>query len=125
VRRLFSTFAPGWPGIGLLVMRVVGGAAFVARAVATLHSGPSSDAGAAVVAIVAGLLLLVGLWTPIAGALVAAIGTWCAFTHPGDPLASVLLATIGAALALVGPGSWSIDARLFGWKRIDVRRQSK
>jgi hypothetical protein len=29
--------------------------------------------------------------------------------------------TIGAGLALLGPGAWSVDARLFGWKRIDVR----
>ena len=27
---------------------------------------------------------------------------------------------MGAALELVGPGAWSVDARLFGWKRIDV-----
>jgi hypothetical protein len=125
VRRLFSTFAHGWPGVGLLVMRLVGGTAFIARAVATLRSGPASDAAPAAIAIVAGLLLLSGLWTPVAGSLVAAIGIWCAFTHPGDPLASVLLATIGAALALVGPGAWSVDARLFGWKRIDLRDRTK
>jgi putative oxidoreductase len=125
VRRLFSTFARGWPGVGLLVMRLVGGVAFMARAVATLSGGPSSDVAPAMLAIAAGLFLLVGLWTPVAGSLVAAIGTWCAFTHPGDPLASVLLATIGAALALVGPGAWSIDARLFGWKRIELPDRTK
>jgi putative oxidoreductase len=105
-------------------MRLVGGTAFVAQAFATLHSGPSTAVATAVVAIVAGLCLLAGLWTPIAGALVAAIGIWFAFTH-ADPLASILLATIGAVLALVGPGAWSIDARLFGWKRIDVRDRTK
>jgi uncharacterized membrane protein YphA (DoxX/SURF4 family) len=106
-------------------MRLVGGMAFVARAVDTLHDGPSNGGTAAVLAIVAGIFLLAGLWTPIAGALVAAIAIWFAFTHTGDPLASVLLATMGATLALVGPGAWSIDARLFGWKRIDVRERTK
>jgi hypothetical protein len=27
---------------------------------------------------------------------------------------------VGVALALVGPGKWSVDARLFGWKRINI-----
>ena len=125
MRRLFSTFARGWPGLGLLIMRLVGGTAFVARAAATLQSESSAAVVASVLAIVAGVLLLAGLWTPIAGSLGAVIGIWFVFTHAGDPLASVLLATIGAALALVGPGAWSIDARLFGWKRIDVRRRTK
>ena len=125
MRRLFSTFAPGSPGVGLLVMRLVGGTAFIALAVATLPSEPSIAVAAQVLAVVAGLLLLAGLWTPIAGSLVAVMGIWFAFIHAGDPLASVLLATIGAALALVGPGSWSIDARLFGWKRIEVRDRTK
>jgi uncharacterized membrane protein YphA (DoxX/SURF4 family) len=125
VRRLFSTFAHGSPGVGLLVMRLVGGTAFVARAAATLDSRPAIGVAVAVLSIVAGLCLLAGLWTPIAGSLVAAIGIWFAFIHAEDPLASVLLATIGAALALVGPGAWSIDARLFGWKRIDVRDRTK
>jgi uncharacterized membrane protein YphA (DoxX/SURF4 family) len=128
VRRLFSTFARGWPGVGLLVMRLVGGTAFIARTVATLdvmRSGPPTAMPAAALAIVAGLFLLAGLWTPIAGSLVAAIGIWFAFTQAEDPLASVLLATIGAALALVGPGAWSVDARLFGWKRIDLRARRK
>jgi putative oxidoreductase len=127
VRRLFSTFAHGWPGVGLLVMRLVGGTAFVARSAAALdvlHRGRSTTA-AAVLGIAAGLFLLAGLWTPIAGSLVAAIGIWFAFTHAEDPLASILLATIGAALALVGPGAWSIDARLFGWKRIDLHARKK
>ena len=121
MRRLFSTFAIGLPGVGLLLMRVVGGTALVARAVTTVQGGSPAAVTGVVLGIIAGLFLLAGLWTPIAGLLAALIGAWFALTQAGDPLASVLLATIGAALALVGPGAWSIDARLFGWKRIDVR----
>ena len=73
----------------------------------------------AVLRVVGGTLLLAGFWTPVAGSLVAAIATWLAVTNVD--LASALLATIGVTLALVGPGAWSVDARLFGWKRIDVR----
>jgi uncharacterized membrane protein YphA (DoxX/SURF4 family) len=106
-------------------MRLVAGTAFVARAAAALQSGASTAVFAPVLTLVAGCLLLAGLWTPIAGALGALLGIWFAVTRAGDPLAGVLLATIGAALALVGPGAWSLDARLFGWKRIDVSRRAK
>jgi uncharacterized membrane protein YphA (DoxX/SURF4 family) len=105
-------------------MRVVAGSALVGRAAAAILGQQSLSIPAAL-SVTAGLFLLAGLWTPIAGALAAAIAIWFAVTQVTDPLANVLLATIGAALALVGPGAWSIDARLFGWKRIDVRERRK
>lgn len=67
-----------------------------------------------------GVLLLVGLWTPIAGSLLAILALWSAFLHPADPWTCILLGTLGAALALLGPGGWSVDAYLFGWKRVEL-----
>jgi putative oxidoreductase len=122
LRRLFSTFAHGWPGAGLLLIRLVVGIALVVRRVIELQSTPPiSLAVIHVLAIAAGILLLAGLWTPIAGALLTIIEIGSAFTHPHDPWSYVLLGTLGAALAMLGPGAWSVDARLFGWKRIDLR----
>jgi putative oxidoreductase len=43
----------------------------------------------------------------------------------GDPWRNILLASIGVALAMIGPGAWSLDARLFGWRRIDVRGRER
>jgi putative oxidoreductase len=68
----------------------------------------------------AGVLLLVGLWTPVGGALVAIAELWIACSRAGDPWIPIILATLGATLAMIGPGAWSIDARLFGRKHIDL-----
>jgi len=77
--------------------------------------------GLNILAIAVAILLALGLWTPIAGSLMVLFGAWYAMSLAGHLWSGVLLATIGAALALTGPGAWSVDARLFGWKRIEVR----
>jgi len=107
--------------VGLLLMRLAAGAAILARGLPRLGLGPPIQPlilWGLVVA--AGILLLASLWTPCSGSAVAAFGFWCAISQPGDPWADLLLAGIGAGLALTGPGAWSVDAKLFGWKRIDV-----
>jgi putative oxidoreductase len=68
----------------------------------------------------AGILLVLGLWTPVAGVVIAIVEAWIALSGTCDPLIPVLLGTLGATLAIIGPGAWSIDARLFGRKHIEV-----
>ena len=43
-----------------------------------------------------------------------------ALSHSHDPWIHILLGALGAALAMLGPGAWSVDARLFGRKRIQI-----
>ena len=126
LRRLYSTFARGWPGAGLLLMRIVAATALVNQAVLTLQVDvPIKQATWAILAVGTAVLLLLGLWTPVVGAFLALLETWNVCSHALDPWVAILLGTLGLALALLGPGAWSCDARFFGWKRIDLRsRQS-
>jgi hypothetical protein len=126
LRRLYSTFAGGAPGIALLLMRLVVGAVVLWRAGPGLWSGPPLDIVASAALALAALLLIAGLWTPVAGAVVAVVAI-SEILSTGELLNGRLLAaTIGCALTMLGPGRLSVDARLFGWKRIDapVRRNS-
>lgn len=120
MQRLFSTFANGWPGIGLLLQRLL-------IAIGLLYFG-TRDFGQAhysslnvlqVIGAGTGILLLLGLWTPIAGTLVALIELFVVFLHTALPGIHLALATLGATLAMIGPGAWSIDARLFGRKHFE------
>ena len=122
MRRLFSTFAPGWPGAGLLILRLVASSAVVACSLSGLRSGqPAQPAFVGIAAIVAGALLSMGLWTPVAGCVVAGFALWAFTSKSGDPWTNILLAGVGVALSMIGPGAWSLDARLFGWRRIPIR----
>jgi uncharacterized membrane protein YphA (DoxX/SURF4 family) len=124
VQRLFSTFADGWPGIGLLLLRLLTAAALMYFGISSLSAASPLAMVLQIIGISAGVLLLIGLWTPVAGALAAFVKVWIALlrylSHSGDPWVAITQAVLSAVLAMVGPGAWSIDARLFGRKRIDM-----
>jgi hypothetical protein len=122
LRRLYSTFAGGWPGTGLLLMRVVVGSVLIVGASSILWTAPPPINTTIMSVFLAGcgILLIPGIWTPVAGTLVAVIEIWQILTLAGDRWVALLLGTIGGALAMLGPGLWSVDARLFGWKRVEA-----
>mgnify|MGYP001371995841 CR=1 FL=1 len=102
-------------------MRLVIGSALVVRAASKLWIDPPLNVTiVAVLSLAAGILLIVGLWTPVVGIFVALIEVWKMIMLPGDKWVWLLLGTAGAALAMLGPGLFSMDARLFGWKRIET-----
>jgi putative oxidoreductase len=122
VQRLFSMFPNGWPGRGLLLLRLVSGILLINDGVTELMRGPQRPGVIPpFLETASGILLIVGLWTPMAGVLVVIVESWSIFSRTGDLRNCVALATFGAALAMLGPGVRSIDARLFGRKRIDIR----
>lgn len=104
------------------MLRLAAGAALAADAVAVFRLGaPTLLTALGVVALATGVLLIVGLWTPVAGVLAAAVALWHALSGLSAPSLDALSGLLGIALALLGPGGWSVDARLFGWKRLEIR----
>jgi uncharacterized membrane protein YphA (DoxX/SURF4 family) len=120
LQRLFSTFADGWPGVGLLLQRLLTGTTLLYCGIT--HLGKASQFVPITPDIIgagAGILLLAGLWTPVGGVIVTIVELWVLLSRAGDPLIPLMLANLGATLAMIGPGAWSIDARLFGRKHIE------
>jgi hypothetical protein len=121
VQRLFSTFPGGLPGAGLVLLRAAAAIPLIYAGLLTVAS--SSPVLLQVVAAGTAMLLLIGLWTPLAGALIAVAELGLAVLHPAEPWMYVHFATMGAALAMLGPGGCSLDARLFGRKQIQIPRR--
>jgi putative oxidoreductase len=123
VQRLFSTFAEGWPGAGLLFQRVLtstvllyfGGTHFVETTRLELRLPY-------LIGDVAGVFLLLGLWTPITGITIAIVEAWIFLAWPGFSLTPIMLAGLGGTVAMIGPGMWSIDAKLYGRKHLEDPR---
>ena len=129
MQRYFSTFPGNWPGIGLLLLRIVVGGGATIQGVVCLR--PVSEPGVLIwigglLAVVSGLAVLAGFVTPASG-VVAGVTTFAivAMWAPGTPgvvdrLAAFILVVDSAALALLGPGALSMDARLFGRREIKI-----
>jgi len=121
LQRLFSTFASGWPGTGLLLQRIVTAILLVRFSIIELAGASYSPVILPhVIAGCAGILFIVGLWTPFVGTLIAMMELWVALGHISDPWMPIVLATLSGTAAMIGPGAWSIDARLFGRKHIQT-----
>src|ERR1700731_197988 len=92
VQRLFSTFPEGWPGTGLLFLRAVVAIPLVQHGIAGLLTATLPALVILhLVAAGAAALLLIGLWTPVAGVLMAVAELFLTFSHPSDPWMHILL----------------------------------
>ena len=126
LQRLFSTFANGWPGAGILLQRGLAGFLLLHGGMVQVLEKPQAISMIPEgIGAIAGILLLLGLWTPVAGTVAAVMEVWIILTESHEPLIPMILATLGATIAMIGPGAWSIDARIFGRKHIETRLSPK
>jgi uncharacterized membrane protein YphA (DoxX/SURF4 family) len=114
-------FPNGWPGRGLLLLRLGAGIVLTHDGVAEMLMAPEWHGTIREsLATVGGVLLLIGFFTPMAGVLAVIVELWTALSRADNLRICIVLAVVGAALAMLGPGTWSVDAWLFGRKRIDI-----
>jgi uncharacterized membrane protein YphA (DoxX/SURF4 family) len=131
LQRAFSGFPTGYPGLALLLLRlVVGGAASLQAwlLITANHGAVNSSVVVALLAFVVGLALIVGFMTPIASVLLSAGGLLLMIDSgvPGHLLlfesgmARLEFIVMSAALISLGPGAFSLDARLYGRREIEM-----
>jgi uncharacterized membrane protein YphA (DoxX/SURF4 family) len=131
LQRAFSGFPTGYPGLALLLLRLVVGGAASSQAwllITANHGAVNSSVVVALLAFVTGLALIVGFMTPIASVLLSAGGLLVMLSSsvPGHLLlfesgmARLEFIVMSAALISLGPGALSLDARLYGRREIEV-----
>jgi uncharacterized membrane protein YphA (DoxX/SURF4 family) len=115
----------------LLVLRIVAGATLVGEGTFCLFLRGHANGiqfFAAVLLLATGASILIGFLTPVLAPLAGLECLSIAFSWLPVPVLglfdSKLVATqviaMFAAVALLGPGAYSLDARLFGWKEIVI-----
>lgn len=132
MQKLFAAFPAGWPGIGLICLRVAVAIALLTHGVAALSAAVAPAFRVWAIesfAILIGVSLLIGFLTPLAGATAAMgylylgasqlLGTG-PNSHASTGSTAWCLAVISIGLILLGPGAFSLDARLFGRREIVI-----
>jgi uncharacterized membrane protein YphA (DoxX/SURF4 family) len=138
VDRLYSKFPAGSVGLALLLLRLVDGLGLVRVGIHVFTPTGTSESASALllgsVLVASALLLILGLRTPLAGsagAICTAGGALYASQHLklfGSSMEAwiflfALVFFLSSSLALLGPGGYSLDARLSGWRMIKLSSQ--
>jgi uncharacterized membrane protein YphA (DoxX/SURF4 family) len=111
VQRLFSMFPPGWPGIGLLLLRFSVALSLLAEGIGHRQDLPVWLQAST---LLLSLCLFAGYLTPIVAAIGLVIhGVIWWRLHVGAAIELVVSLDL-IAIALLGPGSYSADAIQFG-----------
>jgi putative oxidoreductase len=133
LQKLYSVFPAEWPGLGLLVLRLLIGSGLILEGVNFVESAKlvlSISSLCGVCAIGGAICLLIGFLTPVVSTLVALGSVALVVGGPGihtqvlldtnPTIVNLIVTAVAIALALLGPGAYSIDARRFGRREIRI-----
>jgi putative oxidoreductase len=132
LRSTFPIFPDGAPGVGLLLLRAIGGGAllfFGSVSWMARHELNVLALTLATVSLAAGLLLLLGLFTSVVCTLSALVSVEALFSLVAPvpmvniitaKLSAVFTAVVTVALLCLGPGAYSLDARRHGRREIVI-----
>ena len=134
--RLYSRFPAGSVGLALFLLRLVDGLGLVGEGIhpftpARTSSEPTSVLLLGLVLVASAIMLILGLRTSLAGSAAAVCTAGAALYGSRHinllgsemdawSLLFALVSFLSSSLALLGPGGYSLDARLSGWRMIKL-----
>lgn len=112
MQRLFSMFPPGWPGLGLLLLRVSVAVPILLDSYGNRNELPG---WARIALVVLSATLSVGFLTPMVAVFALAVRLVSLISvNDGSEQAVCMTMLSALALAMLGPGAYSVDAVRFG-----------
>jgi uncharacterized membrane protein YphA (DoxX/SURF4 family) len=136
VDRLYSKFPAGSVGLALLFLRLTDGLGLASQGwqfftPMTIVPEPMAEVLLGLALVASAILLILGLRTTLAGTAGACCTAASALygihheTLTGSEMVTwfflfALVFVLSGSLALTGPGGYSLDARLSGWRKIKL-----